>query len=353
MMGLIFGAGFIALILYVYGADKRLIALLFLITSTIAVAIIFVSRYVLKEKPERNKLAFFLRLRVFLGCLIGLMYALAVCLLPDENIELAILLLLSIYLVSIAIAIFQYSVIPIYYIFFNVSIFLPLVAYLTYKPNEISTLTMIFLISGIIVFISKGLKVSKNEINSIEVNLKLQTEIAEHVITREKLYEMALCDQLTNIANRYSLEERAAASIIKASDNGQHIAFLFIDLNDFKQINDQFGHDIGDKVLIQATESIRKNIRASDFVARLGGDEFVVILENYNLDKIKLNMIESIQTSLNENIEIDGSTIKLRASIGTSVYPHDGDNLQVLLRNADKKMYAQKSSFKPEPVYIN
>ncbi len=346
MMGLIYGAGLIALILYVHGAEKKLTALLFLTTSAIAIVLIIVSQYVIRNKPDNKRLAFFLRLRIFLGCLIGLLYAMAVILLPDENIEIAILFLLSIYLVSIAIAIFQYSVIPIYYIFFNISIFLPLTVYLLYKPNEISVITMALLLSGGIILISKGLKVSKNEIRSIEVNLKLQTEIAEHVITRQKLREMALYDHLTNIGNRYLLEERATASIKKARDNGQHIAFLFIDLNDFKQINDQYGHDKGDKVLIEATERVRKNIRASDFVARLGGDEFVVMLENYSLDKIKVNLIESIQTSLNKNIEIDGSTIELRASIGTAVYPHDGDNLQALLRKADISMYKQKNSIK-------
>lgn len=346
MMGLIYGAGLIALILYVYGAEKTLTALLFLVTSAIAIVLIIVSRYVTRNKPDNNKLTFFLRLRVFLGCLIGLLYAMAVTLLPDENIEIAILFLLSIYLVSIAIAIFQYSVVPIYYILFNISIFLPLTIFLLYKPNDISVITLILLMSGGILFISKGLKVSKNEISSIEINLKLQTEIAEHVITRQKLREMALYDHLTNIGNRYLLEERATASIKKASDNNQHIAFLFIDLNGFKQINDLYGHDKGDKVLIEATERVRQNIRESDFVARLGGDEFVVMLENYNLDKIKVNLIESIQTSLNKNIEIDGCTIELRASIGTAVYPHDGDNLQALLRKADISMYKQKSSIK-------
>ncbi|MDX2367125.1 MAG: GGDEF domain-containing protein [Colwellia sp.] len=346
MMGLIYGAGLIALVLYVYGAEKKLIVLLFLMTSAIAIVLIFVSRYVLRKKPEKNELVFFLRLRIFLGCLIGLMYALAVTLLPDKNIELGILLLLSIYLVSIAIAIFQYSVIPIYYILFNISIFLPLTVYLLYNPNETSVITIVLLLSGIILFVSKGLKVSKNVIDSIEVNLALQAEIAEHVITRQKLREMALYDNLTSIANRYLLEEHAAAYIHKASGNGQQIAFLFIDLNDFKQINDQYGHDIGDKVLIEATENIKNNIRATDFVARLGGDEFVVILESYNLDKININLIESIQISLNKNIEIDGSTIKLRASIGTAIYPHDGDNLKTLLHNADISMYKEKCSSK-------
>ncbi len=301
----------------------------------------------IKNKPAKHKLANFLKLRVALGCAIGLMYALAVALLPEKNIEQPILFLLSIYLVSIAIAIFQYSVIPSYYILFNISIFLPLTIFLLSKPNEISAITILLLLSGIILFTNKGLKVSLSEINSIKVNLKLQTEIAEHVITRQKLSEMALYDNLTKVANQNMFEDSAKSSIRKACDNGYQMALLVIDLNGFKQINDKFGHDIGDKVLIEVADSIRKNIRSSDLVARLGGDEFVVILEHYNLGEIKVNLIESIQRSLNKDIDIEGNIVELRASIGTSIYPHDGDNLKTLLQNADVRMYDQKSNLKP------
>lgn len=348
MMGLIYGAGLISLVLFTHGAEQKYIALFFFMTSAIAIVLIIVSRHVLINNPTKHKLAIFLRLRIALGCLIGLMYALAVFLLPAENIEQGILFLLAIYLVSIAIAIFQYSIIPTYYILFNFSIFLPLTVFLLYNPNEISTITVILLFSGTILFTSKGLKVSISEINSIKVNINLQAEIAEHIITRQKLREMALYDNLTKVANRNLFEDSATASILNARKNGQKIALLFIDLNNFKQINDQFGHDIGDKILIETAESIRRNIRTSDLVARIGGDEFVVILENYNLSKIKANLIESIQCSLNKNIEIDGDIVELRASIGTSIYPDDGDNLLTLLKNADMRMYNQKSNYKSQ-----
>lgn len=346
MMGLIYGAGLIALVLYIHGAEGNLITFHFLVISAIAIVLMVISIYVVKTTPVKHKLALFLQLRVLLGCSIGFMYALAALLLPEENAEQGILFLLAIYLVSIAIAIFQYSVIPTYYIAFNISIFLPFAIFLIIKPNDVSMMTIILLLSAAVLFISKGVKVSKNEINSIMLNLKLKAEIAEHVVTRQKLREMAMYDNLTKVANRYLFEDSATTSILNARDKGQKIAVLFIDLNNFKRINDHFGHDVGDKVLVEAAERIGRNIRSSDLVARLGGDEFVVVLENYNLDKIKSNLIESITSSLNENIEIDGNLIELRASIGTSIFPFDGDNLESLLNSADSKMYKQKSSVK-------
>lgn len=343
MLSLILGASLIALVLYIHEAQIKHIALLFFTTSAVAVMVIFISQYVLKAKLEKNLLAVFLQIRVVLGCCIGVLYGLAVFLLPDKNIDVGILFLLSIYLVSIAIAIFQYSIIPTYYISFNLSIFIPLAVGLLNTPNNISSMTLVLLAIGVILFAKKGLKVSQSEIDSIKVNLQLKAEVAEHIITREKLREMALYDNLTKVANRYLFEESATALLSKAHRNKQNVALLYIDLNQFKYINDNFGHDIGDKVLVEATNRIRKNIRSSDLVARIGGDEFVIVLENYHLDKVKVNLIESIQATLNEDIEIDNKVIELRASIGASIYPHDADNLSELLRLADAKMYQQKA----------
>jgi diguanylate cyclase (GGDEF)-like protein len=348
MMTLIFGAGLIALVLHIHDAESGLIKIHFLVTSALAIALIIISRHVIKNTPVTHKLAQFLQLRVFLGCAIGFMFAIATLLLPEENTAHGILFLLPIYIVSVSIAIFQYSVIPAYYIAFNISIFIPLIVIIMGQPNpnETSLMTIVLLLSGAVIYISKGLKVSKNEINLIVLNSKLKSEIDEHIITRQKLTEMALYDNLTKVANRYLFEDSAKKSILRARDSGQRIALLYIDLNRFKKINDCFGHDIGDKVLVEVAQRIRANIRSCDFVARLGGDEFVVILENFNLNNINVDLAEAIRFSLNEDIVIDGNIVELRASIGTSIFPQDGDDVITLLNKADSEMYVQKKSIK-------
>lgn len=344
MFGLILGAGFIALVLFIHGAETQSIFQLFSFTTTLAIISFFISQYALRNKLANNQLEKCIKLRVFFGCAIGVMYAFAVLLLPIENIDEGIIFLFCIYIVSIAIAIFQYSVIPTYYILFNTSIFLPLTFFILNTPNDVSMLVIVLLISCMTMFISKGLKVSKTEINLIQVNINLQAEVAEHRITRQKLQEMALYDNLTKVANRYSFEDSARGSILNARDNSQQLALLFIDLNNFKNINDTFGHEVGDKVLVVAANKIKKSIRSSDIVARLGGDEFVVVLADYTLREVKKKLIDSIQSALNENIIIDKHVIELRASIGISIYPQDGDTLKQLLLCADNKMYKQKNA---------
>ena len=99
---------------------------------------------------------------------------------------------------------------------------------------------------------------------------------------------------------------------------------------------------MGDQVLIEAANRIQQKIRHSDLVARFGGDEFVVVLENYSLDVVKVDLIDSIRATLNEDIEIEGKRLELRASVGVAMFPKDGNSLRDLLHNADSRMYNQK-----------
>lgn len=99
---------------------------------------------------------------------------------------------------------------------------------------------------------------------------------------------------------------------------------------------------MGDKLLIEAANRIKLKIRHSDIVARFGGDEFVVVLENYSLDVIKIDLIDSIRAVLNEDVEIEGQLLELRASVGVAMFPQDGNSLRDLLHNADTRMYNQK-----------
>ncbi|ACA87103.1 GGDEF domain-containing protein [Shewanella woodyi] len=342
MLGLIFGASLISVILYYYGAMIGQIQLLFACTAVVATCVYLISRYVDKHKLEGELLANLLISRVTLGCVIGVLYGVAVFLLPKPIEEASVLFLLCIYLASIAVAIFQYSVIPTYYILFNFSMLIPVMFYFVIFPSTFGYLMILVLISGSLMFISKGFKISKNEIHSITVNLRLQAEVAEHVLTRQKLQEMALYDNLTKVANRHLFEESAENSLERAKEQKQSMALLYIDLNNFKTINDRFGHEVGDKVLIEAANRVKTKIRHTDLVARFGGDEFVVVLENYNLDVVRVDLIDVIRGVLNEDILIEGQLLELRASIGVSIFPNDGSSLRDLLHNADTHMYNQK-----------
>ncbi len=347
MISLTFGAVLIASILTLKNADQFAVLFLLLVTSFVSLSTFLLAQYVIKHKLEGNRLAMFLHLRVFTGCLIGLMYGIAVFLLPVESAETGLLLLLPVYIVSISIAILQYSVIPSYYALFNISIFLPLFIYLPLNPGKSSLMIFILLASGIFILVSKGLKISRSEINAIKLNFELQKEITEHVVTHNKLQKMALYDNLTKVANRHLFEKSATISLQRSVNNKQSLALLYVDLNDFKAINDRYGHSIGDKVLIETAERIRSRVRSSDLVARLGGDEFVIVLENYNSSKVSVDLLNSITAALNDVIEVDAVPIALNASIGVGIFPEDGATLEELLHAADRKMYTQKTSAIP------
>ncbi len=342
MFSLIIGASVIALVLMKHGTAKQSIFLYYVFTAALAIASYFTCQYAQKKQLNKSHLSIFIKIRVALGCTIGFMYASAVLILPEGNINEGILFLLCIYIVSIAIAIFQYSVIPTYYILYTLSIYIPLICFIFITANQLGPMVLLLIVSSCLMLISKGLKVSKTEINLIEVNLNLQIEAEEHRITRKKLQEMAFYDNLTKVANRHSFEDKAKDVIQTATENNQQLAILFIDLNNFKTINDTFGHEVGDKVLKLVANKIKRNIRSSDTVARFGGDEFVIILEDYKLKQVNKKHIEAIRSTLNESILIDEHVIELRASIGISVFPRDGDNLKQLLLSADSKMYKQK-----------
>ena len=161
-----------------------------------------------------------------------------------------------------------------------------------------------------------------------------------------KLEELAHLDVLTNLPNRFSLQQHLDF-IIKTSKR-QHLSFavLFIDLDRFKNVNDAYGHNIGDEVLRQVSKRLLSLLRESDIVARIGGDEFVIVLNNIkSLDDIK-KIAHSILSKLENPFSIHEVEHFISGSIGVSVYPDDADNPNTLLKYADIAMYKSKESGK-------
>lgn len=162
--------------------------------------------------------------------------------------------------------------------------------------------------------------------------------------TELELVRLAHFDQLTSLPNRTLLRERVDHALARAMRAGSGVATLILDMDRFKEINDMLGHEIGDKLLIEAAQRIRANVRDQDTVARLGGDEFAVILEGVSEAKEVLPVIERIIASLNEVTTIDGHEVKSSTSVGIAMYPENGNDLSELLRAADLAMYQAKSS---------
>ena len=166
--------------------------------------------------------------------------------------------------------------------------------------------------------------------------------IAALLWAREVNRALALHDDLTKLPNRRLLEDRLERSIAANSRNGGLFGLFFLDLDDFKQVNDTHGHKIGDRVLCEAAKRMQLSIRAGDTVARTGGDEFIILVDGIShredMDKIRFNL----ERSLSIPALIDGRPIELSASIGEATYPEDGESVDALLTQADKRMYSEK-----------
>jgi diguanylate cyclase (GGDEF)-like protein len=162
--------------------------------------------------------------------------------------------------------------------------------------------------------------------------------------TELELVRLAHYDQLTSLPNRTLLRERVDHALARAMRAGSGVATLILDMDRFKEINDTLGHEVGDKLLIEAAQRIRASVREQDTVARLGGDEFAVILEGVSEAKEVLPVIERIIESLNGVTTIDGHEVNSSTSVGIAMYPENGNDLSELLRAADLAMYQAKSS---------
>ena len=161
----------------------------------------------------------------------------------------------------------------------------------------------------------------------------------------EQLKRMAFHDPLTLLANRSLFRDRVEHAVAVSRRNGRGVAVIFVDLDNFKRINDSFGHGIGDRVLHKSAQRLVKSTRNGDTVARLGGDEFAVLLENLTAKEQVIEIASRIVESLQESLDLPGADMRVAASVGVAfATPEDG--VEELMRNADVAMYSAKAQGK-------
>ena len=167
-------------------------------------------------------------------------------------------------------------------------------------------------------------------------------DIQEMKDIEDKIRQMVVHDGLTGLANRSLLESHTRTEIAHAERNQSSFCLMFLDLDNFKYINDRFGHGIGDRLLQEFGKRLTVTLRKSDFVARVGGDEFVILLRGMHHPERIIAIAEKIIAALSEPYQIDGKVMKASASIGAAIYPEHGLDLIALERSADSAMYDSK-----------
>lgn len=172
--------------------------------------------------------------------------------------------------------------------------------------------------------------------------LAVKEDISLQKQQEEKIIRQANYDSLTSLPNRFLTMDRLSQLIKEAKRKEVLAAVLFLDMDDFKKINDSMSHEVGDKLLIQAAKRLQESVRIDDTVSRLGGDEFIVLLGNIlELDEV-YPVAEKLLSGFRKPFLLDGRELILTVSIGISIYPNDGNTPAELLRSADTAMYHSK-----------
>ncbi len=169
-------------------------------------------------------------------------------------------------------------------------------------------------------------------------------DASERLRAEEQLAHAARHDELTNLPNRSLLNDRLSAGIARAERYRRKLGVVYLDLNDFKPINDHYGHEAGDCLLQAVANRLRDTMRQSDTVSRIGGDEFIVSLEQIKGPEDALAAAGKLDSALRQPFSVLGKQISISASIGISLYPDHGNDPVTLLRCADEAMYASKAS---------
>jgi diguanylate cyclase (GGDEF)-like protein len=174
-------------------------------------------------------------------------------------------------------------------------------------------------------------------------NARLTLELSALREREAQTQRLADRDGLTGLYNRRRMLELLDAAIAEAAGQRQCVGLLFIDLNGFKAINDEYGHAAGDKILTTVATRMAARVRTGDFVCRYGGDEFVVLLPSVPDTQAVTRVADTIRERVALPYWIEGNEQHLTAAIGESMYPRDGESAEVLLHHADQAMYRLKA----------
>ncbi len=196
-----------------------------------------------------------------------------------------------------------------------------------------SSLPLKWIVTGLIVVLLFALAI-------LYWNLLLKRKVKERT---HQLEHQAYHDTLTGLPNRSALIAQMEQQQTFSQRNNEKLAILFIDLDDFKKVNDTLGHTVGDELLQSVAHRLKQTLRGSDVISRFGGDEFVIMLSHlHSLEDIESTCLQLLQ-SMKHNYPIGQRSISMSLSIGIAIYPEDGETVELLLQNADTAMYAAKN----------
>jgi len=186
----------------------------------------------------------------------------------------------------------------------------------------------------------------RSDDNEITNFVAVFSDISHLKLQEERLAHLAFYDELTKLPNRALFTDRLNHAMAQVQRSNTFMAVCFLDLDGFKFINDTYGHDVGNHCLIEMTSRLKSILREGDTVARIGGDEFVLLLVDLKEEEEYKFALNRLLKVISQPLKVDKNTVKVTASIGVTLYPHDNQDADTLLRNADQAMYQAKQEGK-------
>lgn len=181
-----------------------------------------------------------------------------------------------------------------------------------------------------------------NREGEVEHFVAIQNDITERKHIEKRIQHMAEHDALTGLPNRVLLTSMLEQALLMAKRNDKRLALMFLDLDKFKPVNDDYGHDAGDYLLKQVAIRVTACLRESDIVARVGGDEFIILLPLVKDEVDAIKVAEKIRSALSQPFAYQTNVLHISSSIGVAIYPEHGENEIQLAKNADIAMYYSK-----------
>lgn len=349
MMNMMLGALLICAILFEAGARLSVIGIWFALTSLTAFNVIRHARHVAKIGISTDNCHRLMRQKILVDGAVSLCYGIAAFLMPDSAQMPQEMFLFIIFSTLVSLCVLGFGVIPIFCLLVDLVSMAPLTLHYIVRYAENQQLFYFFMLNTALIWqamlYQKTKQVYRTAIAALTLREQLQDEIEEHKHAKESLQHIAHHDALTGIANRRYFEEVFQRTFSLAQRNKTKFGLLSLDLNDFKPVNDIHGHAVGDALLKAVTERLVETIRTTDFCARIGGDEFSVLIENVSSEVDVLDVTYKLNQALAKPFYLQARILHISASIGSAIYPEDGDTMDELMLVADNKMYRQKNLF--------
>jgi diguanylate cyclase (GGDEF)-like protein len=336
--------------LYHFNPSKTLFAWFAFFLGVLGLRFILIKQFVKAKRPE-DQFITWRNLFIVGAFLSGISWGLvgSSLLLPtDSGIVQALILVILASVCAGSVPVLAPS--PTAAIVFLIPAMLPVIMGFLAKSDSIYTffiLTMVIFLIYLVLLSLRTFQIIKNSIlvqvenDALILSLsKAKTQLEQSNI---RLKQAATHDPLlTNVANRSLFEARLQEALDIAKKEHKILALLYLDLDNFKEVNDKHGHDAGDQLLLIVVERLKNILREGDIVSRLGGDELTVILENIEDVPVVAEITERICQVIAEPIKLNNAVVNVHASIGISIFPIDGEDMSTLTRVADRAMYYVK-----------